>query len=194
MTMRVLSVEGFFGGKDRNVCCQRHLEGQRGEWTSNWKRETLGGDTAKEKKSPGTAFGGGERNRPHAGWGGSDKPKNRNGAWPSSLRPATAGGPSPNGRWAEGPHRGPQSCIFNIVCIYAAHLPYGRVLCLWVPVGAPWAHPEERELGGRTSLLCPKGGPETSPCIAGSWVRAQSPRAPLPVQRQCPCQVGRVGP
>lgn len=47
---------------------------------------------------------------------------------------------------------------------------------LWVPVGAPWAHPQVGwGLGGRASLLCPKGGPETSPCIAGSWVRAQGP-------------------
>lgn len=69
----------FGAGKDRNVCCQRHLEGQSGEWTSNRKRENLGGDAAKEKKGPGIAFGGGERNRPHAGWGGVDKPKNGNG-------------------------------------------------------------------------------------------------------------------
>lgn len=47
MTMRALSAGGFLGGNDR--CCRRHLEGQRGEWTSNRKRETLGGDTAKEK-------------------------------------------------------------------------------------------------------------------------------------------------
>lgn len=55
---------------------------------------------------------------------------------------------------------------------------------------APWAHPQVgRGLGGRVSLLCPKGGPETSPCIAGRWVRAQDPSAPLPLPGQCPCQI-----
>lgn len=54
--------------------------------------------------------------------------------------------------------------------------------------------PRGQGLGGRASLLCPKGGPKTSPCIAGSWFRAQSPSDPLPLPGQFPCQAGRVEP
>lgn len=103
-------------------------------------------------------------------------------------------GPSPNEGGAEGPHGGPQSCIFNIVCIYGAQLPRGRVLCLEVPLGTLGPPQVGRGLGGRVSLLCPNGGPETSPCIAGSWVGAQDPSAPLPLPGHGPCPAGHAGP
>lgn len=64
-------------------------------------------------------------------------------------------GPSPSEGGAEGPHGGPQSCIFNIVCIYGAHLPSGRVLCFVGTCGGTLGpSPSGAGLGRRASLLC----------------------------------------
>ena len=62
---------------------------------------------------------------------------------------------------------------------------------------APWAHPKwggDLAGGFPCSVRRAKGGPETSPCIAGSWVGAQDPSAPLPLPGHGPCPAGHAGP
>lgn len=67
-------------------------------------------------------------------------------------------GSSPSRGEAEEPHGGPQSCIFNIVCIFGAHLPYGRVLCFVGTYGGTLGpSPSGAGLGRRASLLCLEG-------------------------------------
>lgn len=64
-------------------------------------------------------------------------------------------GPSPSGRVAEEPHGGPRSCICNIICIYGAHLPYGRALRFVGTCGGTLGpSPSGAGLGRRASLLC----------------------------------------
>lgn len=122
------TVRGRFGGKYRNLCCKVSGGPRRGV------------DIQQEEGAPGRGYlpmgrGGKGETGPMLGEVRVISQRKGWGAWPSSLRPAIAGGPSPNEGGAEGPHRGPPNCIFNIVCIYGVQLPCGRVLCLWVPRG-----------------------------------------------------------
>lgn len=90
--------------------------------------------------------------------GMDDKPENGCWVWPNSLRPVTAGAHLPVGERQRNPTGVPQSCIFNIVCIFGAHLPYGRVLCFVGTYGGTLGpSPSGAGLGRRASLLCLEG-------------------------------------
>lgn len=102
MTTVTLSVKGL----------QVNIEvGHRDKWTSS-RIGSLGEWTqANGKKGSSTALkeaGAEQETVPMLGGEELISQRIGMGAWPSSLRPAIAGGPSPNRGGAEGPHGGPQ--------------------------------------------------------------------------------------
>lgn len=66
----------FFGGERQML--SKASGGPKGGMDIQQEEGDVGRGHRK-REGPGTAFGGGERNRPHAGWPGVDKPKNGNG-------------------------------------------------------------------------------------------------------------------
>lgn len=175
----------------KGVCRAKEGSGHPAGRGSRW-----GGTPADGKEGPGTALGGGKGERGPK-LGGEGVICQRMGLGVMAKQPETSycWRPISHGGGAEGPHGGPQSCIFNIVCIYGAHLPCGRVLCLWVPVGhlgptLKWGG----DLAGR--LSCSVRRP-AGHLTLHSWKlgQGQGPglSAPLPLSGQCPCQAGRAG-
>lgn len=184
---------GRFGGEHRNLCFQRCGWPERSEHLAG-KREPLGGDTCRwEEKPRHCSWGGKEETGPMLGGEGLISQRSGMGVMAKQPETSYCWGPISQGERGRDPMGVPkvayltQFAYMVPTCLMAGSCACGY-LCghLGPQVG--------QGVGGRTSLLCPKGGPKTSPCIAGSWVRAQGPSALLPLLGQCPCQAGRIGP
>lgn len=127
-----VTIHGALGGLGK---IQKIMLNIKGAWRARWKSGHRAGRgspwevTAANGKAQALPLGEGREKQAPCWVGMGDKPKN--GVRVMAKQPETSycWGPSPNGGGAERPHGGPQSCIFNIVCIYGAHLPCGRVLC-----------------------------------------------------------------
>lgn len=179
------ALSGRFEAEHRQLCCQ---ELPRPGGSEHWQEEEpLGVDTCKWERAQALPLGRQGRNRPPCWEGERGLMSQRSGAGVIAKAAETSyrWGAHLPGREGRRTPWGPQKLhISHGLPMYGAHLPSGRLLCLWVPVWAPWGPPQVGGvLAGRLPCSVRRAGQDLTFTQLEAGSRAQGP-APCSLQEQ----------